>query len=124
MIERWELLEAQTRTNLQAGPQDPQQLTSDLDDITSWLESVIPGLEALQRSDPAAGVEDMTATAKELKEMQKVFTRYKSMMLSVNLRGQGVPELQRRLSDVNRGWSRACTGLQQWDTGLRRTLMR
>ncbi|XP_029984215.1 nesprin-2a [Sphaeramia orbicularis] len=124
VIERWELLQAQTRTNLQAGPQDPQQLTSDLDDITSWLENVIPGLEELRRSDPAASVEDMTATARELKEMQKMFTRYKSMMLAVNLRGQGVPDLQQRLSDVNRGWSRACTGLQQWDTSLRKTLMR
>uniref|UniRef100_A0A3P9I3G4 KASH domain-containing protein n=1 Tax=Oryzias latipes TaxID=8090 RepID=A0A3P9I3G4_ORYLA len=51
---RWELVRAQSRQ--QAGPQEPQQLTSDLDDITSWLEAVIPELELLRQSDPAATV--------------------------------------------------------------------
>lgn len=112
---------------------------------------MIPELERLQRSDPAASIEDMAARAKELKvkfktrcnrsdekysgcvfifldillqEMQKMFTRYKSIMLSVNLRAQEDPELQERLAGMNRDWSRACTGLQQWDTGLRETLIR
>ncbi|KAF3850136.1 hypothetical protein F7725_019855 [Dissostichus mawsoni] len=40
-----------------------------------------------------------------LQEMQKMFTRYKSIMLSVNLRA---PELQRAAA-MNRGWSRACS---------------
>lgn len=53
-----------------------------------------------------------------------MFTRYKSIMLSVNLRAQEDPELQERLAGMNRDWSRACTGLQQWDTGLRETLIR
>lgn len=58
-----------------------------------------------------------------LQEMQKMFTRYKSIMLSVNLRAQEAPDLQERLVDMNRNWSRACTGLQQWDNSLRKTLM-
>ncbi|XP_035534355.1 nesprin-2 isoform X4 [Morone saxatilis] len=124
VIERWELLQAQSRTDQHAGPQEPQQLMSDLDNITSWLENVIPELERLQQSDPAASIEDMAARAKELKEMQKMFTRYKSVMLSMNLRAQKAPELQERLAGMNRDWSRACTGLQQWDTSLRKTLMR
>lgn len=65
MIERWELVRAQSRQ--QAGPQEPQQLTSDLDDITSWLEAVIPELELLQQSDPAASISDMEDRAKEIK---------------------------------------------------------
>uniref|UniRef100_A0A671VQL2 KASH domain-containing protein n=1 Tax=Sparus aurata TaxID=8175 RepID=A0A671VQL2_SPAAU len=118
VIERWELLQAQSRSDPHAGP---QELTSDLDDITSWLENVMPELESLQQSDPSASIEDMAAKAKELKRM---FTRYKSIMLSVNLRAQEAPEKQDRLAAMNRDWSRACTGLQQWDTSLRKTLMR
>ncbi|XP_042359998.1 LOW QUALITY PROTEIN: nesprin-1-like [Plectropomus leopardus] len=124
VIERWELLQAQSRSDLHAGSQEPQQLTTDLDDITSWLENTIPELERLQRSEPATSIEDMADRAVALKEMQKMFTRYKSIMLSVNLRAQEAPELQERLSAMNRDWSQACTGLQQWDTSLRKTLMR
>lgn len=151
VIERWELLQAQSRSEQHAGSLDPQQLTSHLDDITSWLETVIPALENHQKSDSAASIEDMTAKAKDLKvslkpenhrsdkklsvfvavltdclsqELHKMFTRYKSIMLSINLRAQEAPELQGRLGQMNRDWSRACTSLQQWDTSLRKTLMR
>ncbi|XP_045916269.1 nesprin-2 isoform X3 [Micropterus dolomieu] len=124
VIERWELLQARSRSYQHDGLQEPQELISDLDDITSWLEDVIPELERLQQVDPAASVEDMATRAKELKEMQKTFTRYKSVMLSVNLRAQEAPELQERLARMNRDWSRACTGLQLWDTSMRKTLMR
>ncbi|TKS76359.1 Nesprin-2 KASH domain-containing protein 2 [Collichthys lucidus] len=124
VIERWELLRAQSRSDLHAGPPEPQRLTSDLDKITSWLEKLIPELERLQQSDPAASIEDMAARAKELKEMQKMFSRYKSIMLSVNLQAQEAPELQERLAGMNRDWSQVSTGLQQWETSLRRTLMR
>ncbi|KAF1376843.1 hypothetical protein PFLUV_G00215650 [Perca fluviatilis] len=123
VIERWELLQARSRSDLHLSSQEPQHLTSDLDDITSWLENVTPELERLQQSDPAAGIKDMAARAKALKEMQKMFTRYKSIMLSVNLRAQEAPHLQERLVGMNRNWSRACTGLQQWDNSLRKTLM-
>ncbi|XP_068564553.1 nesprin-2a [Cebidichthys violaceus] len=119
VIERWELLQAQSRS-----PQEARQLTSDLDDITSWLEKVTPELKRLQQSDPAASIEDMAARATELKETQRAFTRYKSIMLSVNLRAQEAAELQERLAGMNKDWGRACTGLQQWDTSLRKTLMR
>lgn len=63
VIERWELLQAQSRHGLQDGPRE----LSDLDDVTSWLESVIPELHRLQQSDPASSVEEMEASAKELK---------------------------------------------------------
>uniref|UniRef100_A0A7N6ABB2 KASH domain-containing protein n=1 Tax=Anabas testudineus TaxID=64144 RepID=A0A7N6ABB2_ANATE len=124
VIERWELIKAQPRSDQQDGPQQPHQLTSDLHDITVWLENLIQKLDCLQQSEPAIGIEEMEAKAKELKEMQKMFTRYKSVMLSVNLRAQVAPGLQEKLANMNRDWSRACTGLQQWDTSLRKTLMR
>lgn len=151
MIERWELLQAQPRSDQQDAAQQHQQLTSDFNDITLWLDNMITKLDFLQQSDPAISIEGLEAKAKELKvefktkhnrsdvkysiclflficlllqEMQKVFTRYKSAMLSVNLRAQVAPELQEELAHMNRDWSRACTGLQQWDTSLRKTLMR
>lgn len=44
-------------------------------------------------------------------------------MLSVNLQTKEAPELQERLVKVNRDWSTACTGLQEWDHSLRKKLM-
>uniref|UniRef100_I3JDY7 KASH domain-containing protein n=1 Tax=Oreochromis niloticus TaxID=8128 RepID=I3JDY7_ORENI len=123
VIERWELLKARSRCSERDGSEEPQQLRCDLDNITSWLENVIPELDRLQESDPAASIEEMEARAKELKEMQKMFTHYKSIMLSVNLRSEEAPEAQEKLTSMNRDWSRACTGLQQWDTSLRKKLM-
>nr|XP_024660949.1 nesprin-1 isoform X8 [Maylandia zebra] len=123
VIERWELLKARSRCSERDSSEEPQQLRCDLDNITSWLKNVIPELDRLQEPDPAACIEEMEARAKELKEMQKVFTHYKSIMLSVNLRSEEAPEAQERLTSMNRDWSRACTGLQQWDLSLRKKLM-
>ncbi|MEQ2210165.1 hypothetical protein XENOCAPTIV_009194, partial [Xenoophorus captivus] len=122
VIERWELLRAQSRCD-QSGTQDPQQITFDLDNIASWLESVNPELEYLLQSEPTGSVEDMEARTKELKEMEKVFCHYKAIILSVNLRAKEAPELQETLARVNREWSRACTGLQQWENSLRKKLI-
>ncbi|XP_039874015.1 nesprin-2 isoform X3 [Simochromis diagramma] len=123
VIERWELLKARSRCSERDSSEEPQQLRCDLDNITSWLKNVIPELDRLQEPDPAACIEEMEARAKELKEMQKVFTHYKSIMLSVNLRSEEAPEAQEKLTSMNRDWSRACTGLQQWDLSLRKKLM-
>lgn len=56
--------------------------------------------------------------------MEKVFCHYKTIMLSVNLQAKEAAELQDRLTRVNADWSRACTGLQQWDHSLRKKLIR
>uniref|UniRef100_A0A3Q3KBT2 KASH domain-containing protein n=1 Tax=Monopterus albus TaxID=43700 RepID=A0A3Q3KBT2_MONAL len=123
VIERWELLQAQPSSDQQADPREPQWLASDLDNITSWLETVILELGCPQQSDPAA-ICSFIFMDVLLQELQKTFTHYKSVMLSVNLRAQKSPDLQERLVRMNRDWSRACTGLQQRDTSLRKTLMR
>lgn len=67
VIERWELIEARSKSDQQASPLEPQQLTSDLNNITSWLENVISELDYHQQSDPAASIADMEIRAKELK---------------------------------------------------------
>ncbi|KAM8832006.1 nesprin-2a isoform 3-T3 [Spinachia spinachia] len=118
VIERWELLQAQSRS-----PKEARHLPSDLNDITSWLKKVTPELKRLQ-SEPAASIKDMASSATKLKEMQRKFTRYKSIMLSVNLHAQEAAELDKGLAGMNRAWSTACAGLQQWERRLRETLMR
>uniref|UniRef100_A0A1A8B988 KASH domain-containing protein n=1 Tax=Nothobranchius furzeri TaxID=105023 RepID=A0A1A8B988_NOTFU len=121
VIERWELLRALSRCGQQ---EEPQLLTVGLDDITSWLEIVIPELDRLLQSDPVTSIEDMEGRAKELKELEKQFSHHKSIMLTANLQARDCPDLQEKLVGMNRGWSRACTGLQRWDSSLRRKLTR
>ncbi|KAM9778675.1 nesprin-2a isoform 1-T4 [Syngnathus typhle] len=121
VIERWELLQAQSRNEQDDDPQ--QNVTSDLDDVISWLDNIHPELDRLHQSHPSNGIVDMATRAKEMKEMQKMFTHYKPIMLSVNLRALQVPEQQEKLVDLNQAWSRASTLLHQWENNLRRTLM-
>uniref|UniRef100_A0A8C3AZ23 KASH domain-containing protein n=1 Tax=Cyclopterus lumpus TaxID=8103 RepID=A0A8C3AZ23_CYCLU len=119
VIERWELIQAQSRS-----PHEARPLTSVLDDITSWLEKVTPVLERLQQSDAECSALVFIFVGILSQEMQKTFTRYKSIMLSVNLRPQEATDQQERLAAVNQVWGQACAGLQQWDSSLRKTLMR
>uniref|UniRef100_A0A8C6KA66 KASH domain-containing protein n=1 Tax=Nothobranchius furzeri TaxID=105023 RepID=A0A8C6KA66_NOTFU len=59
-----------------------------------------------------------------LQELEKQFSHHKSIMLTANLQARDCPDLQEKLVGMNRGWSRACTGLQRWDSSLRRKLTR
>lgn len=132
VIERWELLQAQAVSKEQCRTRDPQQLTSDLHDITSWLDCITLELDMLQRPETSASVEVLEERVKQLKEMQKTFARYKTMMLSLNLCGRelqqeasgGAPELQEGLHSMNQRWTEACAGLERWEDSLRNTLVR
>uniref|UniRef100_A0A8C1XQ72 KASH domain-containing protein n=1 Tax=Cyprinus carpio TaxID=7962 RepID=A0A8C1XQ72_CYPCA len=132
VIERWELIQAQAVSKEQCSTRDPQQLTSDLHDITSWLDRVTPELDRLQKPETSVSVEILEERVKQLKEMQKTFARYKTMMLSLNLGGRelqqgatgGAPELQEGLRSMNRRWTEACAGLEGWEDSLRTTLGR
>uniref|UniRef100_A0A8K9UDV3 KASH domain-containing protein n=1 Tax=Oncorhynchus mykiss TaxID=8022 RepID=A0A8K9UDV3_ONCMY len=132
VIERWELLQAQARSNLLSGLREPCQLTSDLRDITSWLEWVTPELERVQVPETPTSIQDMEARVKQLKEMQKVFAHYKAVMLSLNLGsrelvgcdGPEARKLGEGLASMNQGWMLACTGLEEWQDSLRTTVMR
>uniref|UniRef100_A0A673N9Q3 KASH domain-containing protein n=1 Tax=Sinocyclocheilus rhinocerous TaxID=307959 RepID=A0A673N9Q3_9TELE len=122
VIERWELLQAQAVSKEQCSSRDPQQLTSGLHDITSWLDHT--------------GKEKILSSHSNLfhiaQEMQKSFARYKTMMLSLNLGGrelqqgatEGAPELQEGLRSMNGRWTEACAGLEGWEDSLRTTLGR
>lgn len=61
MIGFRELLQAQSDS------QEPHRLESDLDDITSWLQSTVPVLEKRQQTERAGALEDLRAEAKDLR---------------------------------------------------------
>ncbi|KAL6486315.1 hypothetical protein MHYP_G00057070 [Metynnis hypsauchen] len=132
VIERWELLQARAVSEEQCSSRDPRKLTSDLLNITSWLGRVTPELERLQKAETSVSVEIMEARVKELKEMQKSFARYKTLMLSLNLGVQELQceasaemqQLQEGLHNMNQGWTQACMGLEGWEDSLRNSLMR
>uniref|UniRef100_A0A3B4CLS1 KASH domain-containing protein n=1 Tax=Pygocentrus nattereri TaxID=42514 RepID=A0A3B4CLS1_PYGNA len=132
VIERWELLQARAVSEEQCSSRDPRKLTSDLLNITSWLGRVAPELERLQKAETSVSVEIMEARVKELKEMQKAFARYKTLMLSLNLGGRELQceasvemqQLQEGLRNMNQGWTQACMGLEGWEDSLRNSLMR
>uniref|UniRef100_A0AAY5KVL8 KASH domain-containing protein n=1 Tax=Esox lucius TaxID=8010 RepID=A0AAY5KVL8_ESOLU len=131
VIERWELLQAQARSNLLPGPREPQQLTSDLCEVTSWLGQVMPELEKVLCLGPPTSIQDMEDRVKQLKEMQKAFAHYKGVMLSLNLAGRqlqecGSPEareLEEGLARMNQDWGLTCTSMEEWEDSLRTTLL-
>ena len=148
MIERWELLQAQRfgqEADAQRDLQQWQKLNSDLSDVTSWLGRVLPELERLQSFTPATSIRDFKANIRQLKvwsqpspalfclltltsvqEMQKSFTSYKCLMISINLssrsllRGGGAEQagLQDALGSANHSWTQACGSLERWERRL------
>ncbi|CAM9096588.1 unnamed protein product, partial [Lampetra planeri] len=89
---------------------------------TNTQENILEELSGLQQSEQGASVKDVAARAEELQEMQKMFTRYKPVMLSTNLRAWEGQEQKERLAAMNRDWGRACALVRQWDTSLRTSL--
>ncbi|CAL8314621.1 unnamed protein product [Lota lota] len=114
-----------------SAPQEPRNhMTSDLvDEVTSWLGLVVPELELLQHRDPPTSIPDLEARVQRLKEMQREFAGYQSMVVDVGgLQGAGVAvdgggREGSLLGELNRGWGHVCTGLQDWEDSLRTTLM-
>ncbi|KAG9344701.1 hypothetical protein JZ751_010387 [Albula glossodonta] len=140
VIQRWEVLQAQSPQP--RVPREPPRPTSDLSDITAWLGRVVPELQQLQRSKPATSIRDMEASVKRLKglggrfcnqsgrEMQRTFSRYKGVMIALNLGSQEPqPDDDGKVSDeglqnMNQSWVEACILLEQWEERLRGALMR
>uniref|UniRef100_A0A667YZW4 Spectrin repeat containing, nuclear envelope 2b n=1 Tax=Myripristis murdjan TaxID=586833 RepID=A0A667YZW4_9TELE len=134
VIERWELLQAQTfsdEMNIKQDLEQWQKLNSDLCDVTSWLGRVLPELERLQRIAPSTSIRDIEVNIRKLKEMQKTFNSYKCLMISINLssrhfqRGDSAElrELKDGLHSANHSWTQACAGLESWEQRLHGALM-
>ncbi|MBN3317201.1 SYNE2 protein, partial [Atractosteus spatula] len=134
VIERWELFQAQALSEeirIKQNLQQWQQLNSDLRDITTWLNQVRPQLEQLQKLESSASIQDMENNIKKLKEMQKAFSNYKAVMISINLSSKDFQqgdsmesqELQAGLKEMNQSWVQASSDLEHWEEGLQNTLM-
>ncbi|KAK7140539.1 hypothetical protein R3I94_012967 [Phoxinus phoxinus] len=130
VIERWELLQVQSCSV----PQDLQQwhrLNSDLSDVMAWLTAVMPELEKLQTLEPKITIRDMESNIHKLKDMQRTFIGYKSVMIGVNLSGRGfqhgdsteLRELRENLQLANQKWAQACAALDSWEHRLHQALM-
>lgn len=134
VIERWELLRVQSHsgeTDITKDLQQWQKLNSNLCDLTSWLGRLLPELDRLQCITLSTTVRDMEVNIRKLKEMQKSFTSYKCLMISVNLSSRQflhgdsaeVRELQDALNSANHSWTQACSGLESWERRLHQALM-
>uniref|UniRef100_A0A8C2DAU3 Spectrin repeat containing, nuclear envelope 2b n=1 Tax=Cyprinus carpio TaxID=7962 RepID=A0A8C2DAU3_CYPCA len=130
VIERWELMQVQPCSV----PQDLQQwhkLNTDLTDVMAWLDTVMPELEKLQTLEPKITIRDMESNIHELKDMQRIFNGYKSVMIGVNLSGRcfqhgdsaELQELRENLQSANQKWTQACAALDSWEHRLHQALM-
>ncbi|KAG5846989.1 hypothetical protein ANANG_G00120850 [Anguilla anguilla] len=126
VIQRFEVVQA---TSPQARElQDPPPPSSDLQDVAAWLSRVIPELEGLQRPEASSSlsVQDMEASVKRLKEMQRTVDRYKGMVIAQNLSGPEQPQGgvgaagEAGLQDMDQ----VCVLLDQWKEKLHGALLR
>lgn len=119
VIERWELLQARLQANSEypGAHQEHHKLTSDLGEVMTWLDCVLPQLERLQRGKKPPSIRDMENSIRKLKvyllyycifnprcteednlyiffyffyskESQRTFGSYKALMIGVNLSGR------------------------------------
>uniref|UniRef100_A0AAY4B6K7 KASH domain-containing protein n=1 Tax=Denticeps clupeoides TaxID=299321 RepID=A0AAY4B6K7_9TELE len=134
VIERWELLQARADSAelcIQQDLQHWQTLNTRLSDAACWLQRVLPELENLQSLEASTSIKNMENNVHKLREMQKTFSNYKAIMISINLSGQDfkhgdsgeLQELQDRLRRANQQWSQACAALDDWESCLHRALM-
>ncbi|XP_061531484.1 nesprin-2-like [Phycodurus eques] len=138
VIERWEVVQAQKvqqETEVHQNPQQWHQFSTDLSDVTSWLNRNLPDLEALQTIPPSTGVRHFEDNVRTLKEMQRAFCLHKRSMISVNLASrhfllagrdddsEQLKQLKVGLSSANHSWMRACRALERWEAGLHAALI-
>ncbi|KAM8921387.1 LOW QUALITY PROTEIN: nesprin-2 [Pelodytes ibericus] len=133
VIERWEILQAQSLRNelrVKQAHQQRQQLTSDLNNTTLWLEKMETDLANVRNLKPASTLKELKQKAKRLKDILKSFDHYKALLISANLRStefQQVEDLEardvlNRLHEVNTQWDRACYSRDHWRESLQNEL--
>ncbi|TRY90475.1 hypothetical protein DNTS_015635 [Danionella cerebrum] len=125
VIERWEL----QRVPACPVPENLEHtLISELHGVVDWLDSVMPELDTLQSLQPRITIRDMESRIHKLKDMQRTFNSYKSVMIGINVSGRGIQqgdsiELQENLLLANQRWAQACAALDSWEHKLHRALM-
>ncbi|XP_019750512.1 nesprin-1 isoform X11 [Hippocampus comes] len=136
VIERWELLQAQTMSDKHKHKQNLQQwqqLISDLQTMRAWLGRCEAELGQLRGLELSTDIHDIQQRIKKLRELQKGMETHKSEVLSINLSSanflQSEPdseeawELRDALKEMNAHWDRLGTSLEEWREELQRALM-
>ncbi|XP_056402565.1 nesprin-2 isoform X3 [Hyla sarda] len=134
VIERWEIIHAQALSNEHSKKQSLhrwQQLNSDLDDITLWLDKTEVELEHAKSLKPSTTIQELEQKVKMLKDMLEAFDNYKARVISANLNSkefQSEDEMEsrdvlNRLHMVNMCWERACREQDTWKESLQSDLL-
>uniref|UniRef100_A0A667WTQ4 Spectrin repeat containing nuclear envelope protein 1 n=1 Tax=Myripristis murdjan TaxID=586833 RepID=A0A667WTQ4_9TELE len=136
VIERWELIQAQSLSEKHRHKQNLQQwqqLISDLQTMRAWLGQSEAELTQLRGLDLSTDIHTIQQRIKKLKELQKGMDAHKSEVLSINLSSadflQSEPdseeawELRDRLKEMNSRWDRLGASLEDWREELQRALM-
>ncbi|KAF4071108.1 hypothetical protein AMELA_G00281340 [Ameiurus melas] len=130
VIERWELIQAQSH-NSNEDLLLWQQLTSDLEDMEAWLSQTEEELAELKGRDLSTDIHTIDQRIRRLKDLQKEVDTHKPTVLSINLSsvrlvqsgGEESWKLRRRLKEMNSRWDRLGKALQQWRAALQDALM-
>uniref|UniRef100_A0A3B3YSL6 KASH domain-containing protein n=1 Tax=Poecilia mexicana TaxID=48701 RepID=A0A3B3YSL6_9TELE len=136
VIERWELIQAQSLSEKHKQKQNLQQwqqLISDLQTMRAWLGQSEAELSRLRGLDVSTNIHTIQQRIKKLKDLQKGVDAHKSEVLSINLSSadflQSEPdseeawELRDRLKEMNSRWDRLSASLEDWREELQRALM-
>ncbi|XP_048062412.1 nesprin-1 isoform X1 [Megalobrama amblycephala] len=134
VIERWELIQAQSADSDHKQREDLvlwQQMTSDLDTMEVWLGQAEAELAELRGKDLSADIHTIEQRIRKLKELQKAMDSHKSKVLSINLNSVALlqtdseesQELKAKLKEMNSRWDRLGKSLKDWRTALQDALM-
>lgn len=131
VIERWEIIQAQTLSNEQSRKRW-QRLGADLDDITLWLDTTEVELEQAKRLKPSTTIQELEQKVKTLKDTFKTFDEHKALVISANLNSKEFQaeddeaesrDVLNRLRMVNVRWERACREQDSWRESLQSDLL-
>ncbi|TWW68818.1 Nesprin-1 Enaptin KASH domain-containing protein 1 [Takifugu flavidus] len=133
VIERWELIQAQSLSETHRHKQDLQQLSSDLQNMRAWLGRSEAELGQLRGLVHSADIHTIQQRIKKLKELLKGMDAQKSEVLSINLRSadflqtehesEEAWELREGLKEMNASWNRLGASLEDWREELQGVLM-
>ncbi|XP_051871093.1 nesprin-2-like isoform X2 [Pristis pectinata] len=131
---RWDLLHAQALSKellIKQNLQQWQQLNSDLDHISAWLDSVAPVLEGARTPQAPCSLAAIQERLRTLGNIQKELDKYKALVVSANLCSREFLqadsdeawELQGKLHQVNCNWNSTSQGLQDCWGDLHQALL-
>ncbi|XP_053736179.1 nesprin-1 isoform X10 [Synchiropus splendidus] len=135
VIERWELIQAQSLSEKHRAKQTLQwqQLISDLQTMRAWLGHSEAELSQLRGLRVSTDINTIQQRIKKLRELQKGLDAHKSEVLSINLSSadflQSEPdseeawELRDGLKEMNSRWDRLGASLEEWREELQQALM-